>query len=178
MKLKALLVVLITVCFLLSVTDAEAQKRGGKRYQQAITINPVTLIWDQVIITYEHQTGKFNTFTVQGLLWAPGGGWTGYGIGGSYRWYLMNLFNDKKIPIQGFSVGPVLGIIQYNWDGEGIFSDYGGTSIGIGGEAAYKFVFSDFVVEPKFQIFLNVSSVTGNPAWNSFTIGCNVGYAW
>jgi hypothetical protein len=178
MKFKTLLVVLITVCVFLSVSDLSAQKHGGKRFKNAISINPISLVWNQLVVTYEHQTAKYNTFTVQGLFWFPGSGWSAYGISGSYRWYIMNLFQDKKIPIQGFSVGPTAGIMNYGWDGEGIFSDYGGISIVVGGEACYKWIFNEFVVEPKFQVLINVTSVDGDPNWAPFTIGCNVGYAW
>jgi hypothetical protein len=178
MKLKALLVIFISLCFFFSVNDVSAQKIGGKRYQNAIGINPISLVWKQLVVNFEFQVDKFNTINIQGLYWFPGDDWVGYGLSGTYRWYIMDLFKDRKIPIQGFSVGPTVGFLHFGWNGMNLYDNYGGTSFAIGGEAAYKWIFNDWVVEPKFQLLIDITSVNGLSGWSPFTLGCSVGYAW
>ncbi|MGA2297257.1 MAG: hypothetical protein ABSG15_06905 [FCB group bacterium] len=148
----------------------------AQRYSHSISANPIGLVFGIFNATYEQQTAPINSFTVFGNYWSVLD-WSAYGFGGSYRWY-PHLFEDGKKPLEGFSVGPRADIGFWSWTGFGSYSGYGGTSIAIGGEAAYKWVFGGFVVEPIIVLEINVSKVVGYTNYNAFAGGCNLGYAW
>ncbi len=111
--------------------------------------------------------------------------WTGYAIGASYRWYISP-FKDRKTSLEGFSFGP-LAIISF-WDTDGfyyyhnknkVFYDkHTSTSLSIGGEAAYKWVWGGFSLEPKITLILNAYAHDGRDGNRPLDLNINIGYAW
>lgn len=148
----------------------------------AISANPIGLAFGILNATYEHKVGTSNSFTVSGYRFSFATNWSAYGIGGSYRWY-FNLDDGKK-PIQGLSAGPLIAFGFWSWDGPDIYDPWGildsydgGTSVAIGGELAYKWVFSGFVVEPILALTFNAVDITGL-SYQAYGVGVNLGYSW
>lgn len=170
--MKKLLLFSIAAVMMLSL----ASNLDAKNYKQSISIDPLDFLVSKVLnVTYEHQLSKENSFTVFFSYYSYSEYWTAYGIGGSYRWYLTDLLKDKKIPIEGLSVGPMVRASFWS-------NDYGydldnSVYLVIGGEAAYKWTFNDFVVEPILRLGFGVTDVAylGYSGWGA---GVNVGYAW
>jgi hypothetical protein len=172
MKLK-LFVILLLAAFALSLPS---KTLVAQSYNNAISVNPIALAWGMLNATYESRVAANNSFTVSGYYWGYSS-WRAFGFGGSYRWYLK-LLQDQKKPLEGLSAGPAIAIGFWSWDGDTYFGGYdGGTSIAIGAEAAYKWVFDGFVVEPIIQIMFNVASISGLE-YKPFGAGVNIGYAW
>lgn len=166
------------VIFLVAVFALSLPSKGlmAQSYNNAISVNPIALAFGMFNATYESRLSAANSFTVSGYYWGYSS-WKAYGFGGSYRWYLK-LLQDNKKPLEGLSAGPAIAIGFWSWGGETYFGAYdGGTSIAIGGEAAYKWVFDGFVVEPILQFMFNVASITGL-SYQPFGAGVNLGYAW
>ncbi len=165
----------IAIVLIIGVSNEAYSQKTIKKYNQAITGNPIGLAFGFLNATYEQQVSKDNSFTAFGSYWSFGG-WTAFGVGGSYRWYLMQ---DDKKALEGLSFGPMVSLGFWSYDNLGYIDDWGsGTSFAIGAEGAYKFVFDGgFTVEPIVQIGFNVLTITGLD-YRAFGLGCNIGYAW
>ena len=157
---------LITMCTLSPA--AKAQK-----HEHSISANPIGLVFGVINATYENKLSKENSFTVSGYYWSYSS-WNAFGVGGSYRWYIVD-----KHALEGFSFGPVVSLGFWSWDGNSIVNDNydGGTSLSIGGEAAYKWIFGSFVVEPQVGFSINLIKINGL-SYRGFGLGVNLGYAW
>lgn len=167
---KLLVVSALILTFALSNVSAQ--------YSRAISVDPIDFLVSKVFnATYEHQLSEKNSFTVFASYYSYSEWWSAYGIGGSYRWYLTGVLNDDKTPIEGLSVGPMAKISFWSWDGPSYFSWDGGTYIVIGAEAAYKFNFGNWFVEPIIRLGFAVSDLDGL-GYDPFGGGVNVGYAW
>jgi hypothetical protein len=175
MKMRYLLAIAIATILSFQVLHAQGQ------YKHAISGDPLDLLISKVFnATYEHQLSAKNTFTVSASYYSYSDWWSAMGIGGSYRWYFPGLFNDGKNPIEGFSAGPMARVSFWSWDGPDTpyYDDYtGDVYIVIGGEAAYKWVFDGFVVEPIVRIGFGVTDITGL-GYDAYGAGVNIGYAW
>ncbi|MBE2189675.1 MAG: DUF3575 domain-containing protein [Candidatus Kapabacteria bacterium] len=163
----AMTIILMTA----SVQDLFAQ-RIVKNYNQSIGVNPIGLAFQFFNARYEQQVSAENSFTVDAIYWGPKS-WSAFGVGGSYRWYLFQE-NDKAL--RGFSFGPTVSIGF--WSSEK--NNYpGGTSLGLGADASYKWVFDGgFVVEPTFGVNFNVLKIDGLDTYPSILPGVVLGYAW
>lgn len=149
----------------------------AKNYKQAISIDPLDFLVSKVFnATYEHQLSKENSFTVFFSYYNYSDYWDAYGIGGSYRWYLTDLLKDKKNPIEGLSVGPMARVSFWSSDYYQL-EDENSIYLVIGGEAAYKWVFNDFIVEPILRLGFGVTDISGL-GYSGWGAGVNVGYAW
>jgi hypothetical protein len=143
------------------------------KFNQSISGNPISLAFGLFNATYEQQIAPKNSFTVFGSYWSYSD-WTAGGFGGSYRFYLIQ---ETTRAIEGFSFGPFASVAFWSWNGYGYSYD-GGTSIAIGAEAAYKWVFSGgFMVEPIVQISFPLTNITGL-SYHGTSVGVNLGYAW
>ncbi len=150
-------------------------------YDNVISANPFTLInWGRFNVTFEHKIDKLNSFTVfiESYNTKYYNNWTGYGIGGSYRWYISP-FNDNKRSLEGFSFGP-LAVLSF-WESK--YSDkykynYSGQSLSIGGEAAYKWVWGGFALEPSLILMLDALTVDHRDDKNHLSWNVKIGYAW
>jgi len=163
MKYKILFTVLLAGMLLF------AQPQKAKSYTKSISADPISLIFGMFNVTYEFQTAPQNSWTIFGSYYFPSSSWTVLGAGASYRWYLLN--SKKTNIIEGFSFGPKAYISYWGSD----ISD-GGVGFTIGGEAAYKWVFGGFTVEPIFNLLIPLVKYYGNSL--NVGIGVNLGYAW
>ncbi len=170
MRLKLFVIILVAV-FAIALPS---KSLVAQSYNNAISANPIALAYGMFNATFESRMSAANSFTISGYYWSFGS-WTAFGIGGSYRWYLK-LIQDNKKPLEGLSAGPALAVGFWKWDNT-YYNYGGGTSIAIGGEAAYKWVFDGFVVEPILQIMFNVANIQGLD-YRPFGAGVNLGYAW
>ncbi len=156
-----------------SSTELSAQKKVTpvEKYSNGISANPIGLVFGFLNATYEFQTAPENSITISGYYWNFLG-WTAYGFGGSYRFYIVK--EEKKAIIEGFSFGPAASIGFWGYESS-LYSN--ATSFAIGGEAAYKWVWGGFMLEPNVQLMINVLNIEGL-AYRSFGLGVNIGYAW
>jgi hypothetical protein len=162
MKVRILLISIFLGIFIF------AQTQPAKAYTKSISGDPIGLIFGLFNVTYEFQTGPQNSMTIFGNYLFPTG-WTALGLGASYRWYIVK--EKKKKIIEGFSFGPKA---MFSYWGSDV--DDGGIGFSIGGEAAYKWVFGGFVVEPIVNLMIPVVKYYGNSVY--FGLGVNLGYAW
>jgi len=175
-KFVTVFIALVLVSFLSNTTRVEAQS-----YSKSISANPIGLAFGLFNATFESRIGANNSFTIGGYYFSFATNWKAYGFGGSYRWYFD--LNDGKRPLQGLSAGPAIlfGFWSYDhpsYDPYGVYSNYdGGTTVAVGGEVAYKWVFGGFVVEPIFTLNFAVASVSGL-TYQPYGLGVNLGYAW
>ncbi len=179
MKLCKRFIALLTVIVLFAsicATDASAQKTIGA--ENAISANPLGLVIGIFNATFEHKLSQENSFTINALYYSIGDWWTAFGVGGSYRWYL---FPQDKKPFEGFGFGPFVSVEYWKSDYSALYDylgyDDGGAMVSIGAEAAYKWNFGGFVVEPVVRYALPLMSFSGL-SYQSYGLGCNLGYAW
>ncbi len=171
MRIKGLLIaVTIVVAIFVSMTDKCEAQRVMKNYNEAITANPLALAFGIFNLNYEMQVSQENSL-VLGASYYHYSGWTGFSLSGMYKWYL---FQEKDKAIKGFGFGPSLSLGHMGYRDETYDN---GLTFAIGGEANYKFIFDDFVLEPVFGANFNVLSRNGLN-WQPFYLGVNVGYAW
>ncbi|TAL68339.1 MAG: hypothetical protein EPN82_10960 [Bacteroidetes bacterium] len=171
MKFK-LFVMLIIATLALSLPSKSV---NAQSYNNAISGNLLGLAYyyQEFDVTYENRVSARNSFTIKGYFFSGFGYYDAYGIGGSYRWYLK-LIQDNKSPLEGLSVGP-MGMVLF-WGSK--WSGYkSSATFAVGGEAAYKWVFDGFVVEPILTLGLNLMGIEGI-TYPVFGLGCNLGYAW
>lgn len=166
----------IAIILFVIITCSNSLFSQQRRYSQSISANPIGLAFGVLNATYEQKLDPVNTFTINGYYWAITD-WNAFGIGGSYRWYLK-IIDDNKHIIEGLSVGPLVAIGFWSWKGSSLYKDYGGVSFAIGGELAYKWIFDGFVVEPMINLTFNVNKIEGLSTYNPFSAGINLGYAW
>lgn len=143
---------------------------NAQDYDQAITADAVSLLFNTASINYEIELNQTNSI-VPSFIFKNYDKWKGIGFGANYRWYVLQ--NQDKI-ISGFSFGPAFSVIYWDYEHDRA-NDGLGVAVGI--EAQYKFVFSNIVVEPKINISYLVQSIN-LLEYKPFTIGINLGYAW
>ncbi len=166
---------LLTILIIIFAMSLPSESYSAGNYENSISGDPISLIFGNINVTFEHQVMPQNSFTVFASYWSYFD-WTAWGIGGSFRWYIVK--EPGKRILEGFSFGPFLAVNFWSWGGNTFLNDYaGGTTIAIGGEAAYKWVFSGFVVEPILRLAIPFGTLNGL-SYRSFGIGCNLGYAW
>ena len=167
--------------FAIASVRSEAQELKDtkkQKYNYAIGINPIGLAFGMINATYEQKLSRTNSFTVSGDFFTISD-WYAIGLSGSYRFY-YKLHDGQKPALEGFSFGPLLSIAYWNFTGnKDARNDYGGMSIAIGGEVAYKWAFTDnFYIEPTINVSINVLKITGDPTYSLFHGGVAIGYAW
>ncbi len=170
MKLK---VFLASIILFLSLAFSN-QSNAKEIYSNAISANPLGLAFGILNATYETLLSPQNSLTISGYYYSWAVDWAAYGLGGSYRWYIVK--EQSKRIIEGFSFGPMASFSFWSWRGIGTAD--GGATLSIGIEGAYKWVFGGFVVEPILTISFPVSRFSGAPSYQSYGLGVNLGYAW
>ncbi len=167
-------IVLIAILFATSFTGVKAQ------YTSAISIDPLDFLISKVVnATYEYRLSENNSLTLSASYYAYSDYWKAFGIGGSYRWYLSDVLRDEKEPIEGLSVGPMVRLSFWTFDGADpldVVDD--GAYIVIGGEAAYKYNFApNWFVEPIIRIGFAVTDLE-YLGYDPIGGGINLGYNW
>lgn len=170
---KLLLVLIMSIAFLSTPMTAA--------YNNNISADPFSLInFGRFNVTFEHKIDRLNSFTVffESYNKDYHDHWTGYGIGGSYRWYISP-FNDRKTSLEGFSFGPLLFLSFWEHDKYDKDKHYdNGAALTLGGEAAYKWVWSGFSLEPSIFLLLDLKGVERRDDMDLLGLKINIGYAW
>lgn len=169
-RFYAIVFVLTIVALMGNVQEIFAQ-RVVQNYNQSIGANPIGLAFGLFNAKYEQQVSAENSFTAEVIYWNFAG-WSAFGVGGSYRWYL---FQESEKALKGFSFGPYASVGFWSFENA---TWGGGTSLAIGGEAAYKWVFDGgFMVEPIVNVNFNILNLDGL-SYRPFGLGVILGYAW
>jgi hypothetical protein len=164
------------ISFLFFSASSFAQQT--RNYDNAITANPLGLAFGIFNAQFEFQTSSNNSILIRGNYWTLFDNWTAYGAGASYRWY-VDAFDQSTTPISGFSFGPAVSFDFWSWDDDLDIFDYdGGTTVRLGAEANYKWVWGGFVLEPGINLMFSVSDVEGLGTISPFGLLFNIGYAW
>lgn len=172
---KKLSISIIVLMIFVSLTNFSQAQKTTNRFENAISVDPVDLLIGKTLsVTYEHQVAKINTITGSVLYARYDEHWSAFGIGACYRWYPLFLDDGKK-PIEGLSVGPMARLLFFNFSNGPVSEN--DTYIVIGGDAAYKWIFDKWVVEPVFHLGIGLTSITGL-GYNGWGLGVNLGYAW
>jgi len=141
-----------------------SEAKGG--YSSAISGDALGLLFSNYLtITYEFTMSPQNSLSIFGTFYSSGG-WDAFGVGASYRWYLIKSTGPI---LEGFSFGPKAGLSFWSGNGDG-------TSFAAGGEAAYKWIFGGFVVEPILSLMIPFQTYGHSGVY--WVLGCNLGYAW
>ena len=188
MKLRALLIALLFAFILIPNNSAKAQF-----YNDAISIEPINLLFMDVVATYESKFSDKNSlaFTLNYFSWSTGGlfGYEGFtdtyiGLSATYRFYIFDWYFDKHKkhgPIEGFSFGPAVavGYSTYSYGGWNYITNTWDSkksiAFSIGGEAAYKWVFSEnWFLEGIAKLWLTFPTDAHFTDWG----GVKIGYTW
>jgi hypothetical protein len=161
---------MITVVLVFASQSSAFSQRTVKNYNEAVTANPLALAFGILNVNYEMQVSKDNSL-VLGATYLGYQGWSGFGVSGIYKWYM---FQDQDKAIKGFGFGPSASVSFLNYENSSYSSRM---ALSIGGEASYKWIIDDFVLEPVFGLNYNVLSEAGLD-WRPFYLGVNLGYAW
>lgn len=163
---------LLAVCFVLiaSASTIFAQARTSAK-TQVISVDALGLVQRGGFITaqYEWKTAPTNSIHIRGIF-STYTTYTGFGVGGAYRFYIA----DSRA-LTGLSVAPVAHIFFYSSSALNKSTQV----VSVGGEAAYKWIFDQFSVEPGIGLqigflgedlpFLNTARFYGQ---------VHLGYAW
>ena len=173
---------LITLTILLTVFfGAATMEMKASKYVHDITIDPVSFLFGHTLYaSYEQQIAATNSFTAFLGYYSLTAGYWSYSnitIGGSYRWY-VKLFDDKKKPFEGLSCGPFAAITIVSSTAEYGNAAVSGSYFTVGGEAAYKWLFDQWVVEPVIRIGFGLNKVSGFNDYSTVGGGLNLGYAF
>lgn len=185
MKFKIVTVIILIGFILISSTDdvfaQKKRKRGLGKYSQAISVDPFDyLFMEKLDVAYEMRVKPKTSFRLMGSLYLPSSIWTGVGVTASYRWFFQ-IMHDRKRAIEGFSVGPEVGVEFWSYD-EGIDvtkEEWGGLQITVGASASYKFVIGrHLMVEPNFR--LKFAPIEEPNLIHDYLIsgGISMGYIW
>ncbi len=173
--MRRILTTIVALMAIFVITgSANAQTQGGYKYN--VSIDPIDLLVSDVLnANFEFKLSNSNSFLVSASYYRYSDILTGFGIGGTYRWY-FDLVKDGKKALEGFSVGPCARISYWSWDIANSESDAYFT---IGAEAAYKWIFDGgWSIEPIFRISFGLTDVTYLSDYNSFGLGVNLGYSF
>ncbi|MGE5480555.1 MAG: hypothetical protein ACM3U1_09050 [Chloroflexota bacterium] len=169
MKLKSLLIALV------ALVAFGAPARAA--YNSSLTIDPISFLAADVFnLTYEWRTAPKNSVALT-LAYDSYGSWNTMVIQGQYRWYLP-LGDVRKVPLEGFSLGPWVALAYHSWDGADNSLFDNGADFLIGAEASYKWVFDGFVLEPNLGFGFGVNKVQGFDRNNYSYYGVKIGYGW
>lgn len=170
MKVSSFVVSTILCLVVLShSTESYAQARASAK-QQAISANVLGLFLDgkELHAQYEWKSTPVNSWFIRGLF-GSFVDYDGLGVGAGYRFFIA----DSRA-LTGLAIAPV--VHAYFWrhqylDSEIFFS--------VGGEASYKWIFDDFLVEPMFGLGIGFGgdyiSYLSSTRWY---LGIMLGYAW
>lgn len=176
MKARLLsLFILVALIMAVPAQDVEAKKKGAKSINSVVSLGLGT---NTIQAMYERRMSKNNSFTVKGEYYYLYEFWNGYGLSVSYRWYLKDIFQDGKRPIEGLSAGPVARLTMWSYDADNLHYSYdGGSSLSIGGEVSYKWLFNKkYTIEPLFEIGFNLLNPEGFGSMKPYGLSVSFGY--
>jgi hypothetical protein len=163
----------IAFCLLLAAGYGARAQNTPRAH--AISVNPFGFAHGALSIDYEQRSGT-NSFVIRAEFFPERKYWTAFGIGGAYRWYFAP--NNGARALSGLAAGPFLDAIFWSWRGE---KHYGGgtTSIVFGGELSYKWIWTNFMLEPILSLgFMPVNTDEAYYRGAYWGLGLSLGYAW
>ena len=174
---KSLQVLLVAIVVLsVAATQSYGQARPSAK-TNVISVDPLGLAYNfPLTFQYEYKTGPVNSWAFRLHYWpshdnSPTNDWTAFGLGAAYRYYIA----DSRA-LTGLSVDPAADLFFFKGP------QTGRTAIvfWVGGDIAYKWIFSDFSVEPMFGFRVGFGGATApNYATGAeAVIAVNAGYAW
>jgi hypothetical protein len=163
--------VIAAICFCASASSSFAQHDGHDVAIGAGFLNIPTIIMAQ----YELRLGddaslafraQHGAKTDTGIV-----GYTGYGIGASYRFFINN-----DHPVRGLSVGPAVDLLFYN----NSTTQRSSRVVLLGAEGSYKLMLGQLSVEPQLAFRIGISSGESISKLTSSLIYpvVFIGYAW
>ena len=176
--MKKLLTLFAMCCAFIAFSNSSNAQLQNHTGNYTLSVDPIDFLVSKTLnASFEYKLNPKNSFTINGSYYAYSDYWKGYGLGASYRWY-VDLFNEGKKGLNGFSVGPMVRASWWSYDFDGIATYDGGTYIAIGAEAAYKWIFNGgWTVEPIVRLGFGVTDVSGL-GYSGYGGGINIGYTW
>lgn len=175
MKLRIssiLAALLIAVSVFGFTSNANAQARPSSK-GNIISVEPLGLLgignFKHIHLQYEWRASNDNSWAVRGFLVPTSGNTSAFGFGGSYRFYIA----DSRA-LTGFNISPSADIFLITWGSQNY------TSFSVGGDAAYKWIFDSFGVEPYFRLRQYFTGDESDASFSGmeFNVGVYLGYAW
>ncbi len=175
--MKKLMTLFAMCCAFIAFSNSSYAQVNNHPGSYSLTVDPIDFLVSKTLnATFEFKLNPKNSFTINGSYYAYSDWWKGYGLGASYRWYI-DLFNEGKKALNGFSVGPMVRASWWTYEFGGYKADTE-MYVAIGAEAAYKWVFSGgWTIEPIVRLGFGVTDVTGL-GYEGYGGGVNIGYTW
>ncbi|HEY3875085.1 MAG TPA: hypothetical protein VGM92_06385 [Candidatus Kapabacteria bacterium] len=178
-RFTKILVLIAALSFTVSTSSLHAQARPSPA-TQVLSVDVVPLLTGSTLsLQYEFKSDPTSSWLIRANFWpSPAPEWNGFGIGAAYRFYIA----DSRA-LTGLSAAPAVDLLFFSQSSENeTVQSHFGTQIGvaIGGDLAYKWIFSQFAVEPVLglRVGLGASQVPGGFQTIYALIGCSLGYAW
>ncbi len=167
-----------------TASRARAQARPSPATQVvSVDLLPLVTGLGPMAFQYEYKVDPVTSWELRFLIWpygtdASGRDWTGYGLGGAYRFYIA----DSRA-LTGLSVAPAADLIFFHSTieiGGKSQSDKSATCFDIGGDLAYKWIFEQFAVEPMLglRIGFGPNVAPSSETTTRVVLGLSLGYAW
>jgi hypothetical protein len=170
--LKILCIIGIGILSLTSASESYAQARASAK-TNVLSIDALGLVQNQgLVVAYEWKSATTNSWMLRARFAPKYQNFQSFGFGAAYRFYIA----DSRA-LTGLSVAPAAEIIFVSAPVLG----YSDQFLLVGGDAAYKWIFDQFSVEPQLGLRIGVEiGKTGPSYWSGFQplFGVGLGYAW
>jgi hypothetical protein len=170
-------IVALSVALVLLIAISANRVFGQARpspMENVVSVDPLPLAYSYpLILQYEYKAGPVYSWCFRFNYWPNPNTYTGsgFGIGAGYRVYIA----DSRA-LTGLSVAPAADIYFFRQAQLG----YSEIAFEIGGDAAYKWIFDDFAIEPLFGFRIGFGPVNtpANATGAHVLIGFAGGYAF
>ena len=155
--------------------------KPAQAYVNSLSTDVITLLNNKILnVRYETMLTRTNSIVFDLAIDNKWKDETGFQLAGMYRWYIRDAFPVKTSGLEGFNLGAQVVLGGYIWDhyvSPTLTEKQTDLFLQVGGEAAYKWVFDGFQVEPRINLGIPLvkESYYSNFYW---TVGVNLGYAW
>ena len=143
-----------------------------------ISLNPFGVVAGTMELRYEARSGESTSLHAGLRYYALNRNWTAPGIGGGIRWYLYP--DGGATSLSGFSIGPHAYLIYWLYETDYEY-DIRRVALLVGVDAAYKWVWDHFFLEPSVSLAVYPLTAEDSPKAHSGldpTFGIHLGYAW
>jgi len=167
-------VVFVLYCFVTAgITSASYSQARPSAKSSDLAIGLLQLVQapNTVMLQYEWRVAPVNSVALRAGFSTGYFGYTGFTVGGAYRFFVA----DSRA-LTGLSVAPAAEIFFLS--NSALARSY--TSFDIGGDAAYKWIFDAFSVEPAVFVRIGIAGGEGLSAYSGVRAGLEVflGYAF
>jgi hypothetical protein len=175
MKIRLCSIVILLAVSGLFFAPERGYAQRASAYNNNISVDVIDqLINNTISVQYEFKSTSTTSIAVRGEYVTAVLGSSAFGVGGEWRFYIA----DSRA-LSGLNVGPAADLYFFKNNGLGkknvVFS--------VGGDAAYKFFFDQFTVEPFLGARLGFTGSDVIPGVTNFTTvhligGIYLGWAW